>query len=316
MRTLRVFLPFLLVGILALAPLGASAGLTQIIPTGCYCEGGAPDWGCALQVVQNVMNLAIAIGFMIFVLALVYAGLTFIASPISAKGRELGKTILMNSVVGLVIMLCAWLLVDFVMKALYNEDASAAGIERLGPWNSILGAGGRACLLQRDPPAGLPGTSSVDATSGITGQTGQASQIKAFYEAAQSAGLSAVYEVRTSGRKQELVSAGVPAAAITAVSYITGEHFSVYSGGGCGGQASSQLKTNPSCTNCQQITGPTCKSSSSCTITASVNSALNSIPQTNVEIGSWRVTEAFPPTTQAHNCSCHYTGTCVDVGFF
>lgn len=173
MRILRVLLPLLVVGVMAITPVVASAAgsIVQIIPEGCYCPGGAPDWGCALQVVQNLMNVAIAIGFMVFVLAIVYAGLTFIASPVSAQGREMGKTILMNSVIGLVIMLCAWLLVDFVMKALYNPAASGVGVERLGPWNTILGQGGRACLLEREPPMGLAGISEVDPDrvgSGVT----------------------------------------------------------------------------------------------------------------------------------------------------
>ncbi len=66
---------------------------------------------------------------------------------------------LLNAVVGLFIVLAAWLIVDFVMKSLYNPDAWQEG--SLGPWNSIL-VGGDTCVQPKTPSAigGLPGVIS------------------------------------------------------------------------------------------------------------------------------------------------------------
>ena len=53
-------------------------------------------------------------------------------------------------------------------------------------------------------------------------------QINRVDQAASSIGTNAVYEVRTQARKDELVAAGANPSAISVVSWITGEHFSLY----------------------------------------------------------------------------------------
>ncbi|HRH24024.1 MAG TPA: pilin [Candidatus Paceibacterota bacterium] len=150
MRFIKVLLPVLVFGILALTPHQASAATATffgpIIPPECHCETTAPDFGCVLQVIENLMNFAISIGVVIFVLVAAYAGLLWMFSPMNAHNREQGRTILLNAVVGLLITLCAWLIVDFVMKTLYNEGS-------YGPWNAIL-ADGKECLVAITPPAG------------------------------------------------------------------------------------------------------------------------------------------------------------------
>lgn len=55
-----------------------------------------------------------------------------------------------------------------------------------------------------------------------------ATNINAFTSAASQSSLRAVYEVPNSGRRQELVDAGVPSGNVITVAGITGEHFSVY----------------------------------------------------------------------------------------
>lgn len=171
MKLLRVLLPVLVFGIMALAPHQAFAAnatfFGPIFPEACHCDAAsnngvqsAPDFGCILQVIENLMNFAISIGTIIFVLVAAYAGFLFMFSSANPHNKELARGILGNAVIGLLIMLCAWLMVDFVMKTLYNG--------RFGPWNSILGEG-KQCLVVHTPPAG--GTGSVDA-SGVTGTPG------------------------------------------------------------------------------------------------------------------------------------------------
>ncbi len=144
MRFLRFLLPVLVASIFVLTPqttLAANASFFgPIISPACHCEESAPDWGCVLQTMQNTINFALSFGVLVAVIIIAYAGLLFMFSPLNAHNREMGRTMLLNAVIGLAITVSAWLLVDFVMKTVYNENSG------FGPWNTILGEGGRTCL--------------------------------------------------------------------------------------------------------------------------------------------------------------------------
>jgi hypothetical protein len=118
-----------------------------IIPTACNCAnvtgpgGTVPEsgaaWGCVLQVLQNLMNFAVSLGAIIITLYIVWAGVAYVLSPINAEGRQKAKSRLLNAVLGLFVMLAAWLFIDSIMKVIYNSNA-------YGPWNSILNPNGAA----------------------------------------------------------------------------------------------------------------------------------------------------------------------------
>jgi hypothetical protein len=118
---------------------------SPIVPEVCQCEEekSAPAYGCVLQTVQNIIRVGIALGFVMATLALMYAGFVWMTSGGNAERRSTGKNLLLNVVVGLAVMLCAWIIVDFVMKTLYDEKGE------FGPWNDILapeGDAGNKCL--------------------------------------------------------------------------------------------------------------------------------------------------------------------------
>lgn len=159
------YLPVFLFILISAAPLAAQAAPVDffgpILPDACKCENvqtidgesgpisTAPGWGCVLQVIQNLIRLAISLGIVLATLALVYAGFTWMTSGANPGRREQGRTLLINVLVGLFVMLSAWLVVDFVMKTLY--DGAKGGF---GPWNSILaGTGNDQCLVARMPDA-------------------------------------------------------------------------------------------------------------------------------------------------------------------
>ncbi|MBA3789497.1 hypothetical protein H0X32_03885, partial [Patescibacteria group bacterium] len=73
---------------------------------------------------------------------------------------------LFNAVIGLVIVLVAWLLIDSLMKVIYNSGSS------FGPWNSILADSGDKCFIAKANPPPLPGLTDAANTSGGTGGTG------------------------------------------------------------------------------------------------------------------------------------------------
>lgn len=172
---LVVFLPL----IVLLVPESASAAFWgPIIDGRCKCENSAPDWGCVIQAVQNVMNLAVSLGVVVATLVIAYAGAIWMVSPVNPQGREMGRTMLLNAVIGLVVLLAGWIFVDFLMKQLYNENANSNGVQ-LGGWNEILAPSATQddlCIERRSEfgetgqtPSGGVGTTPT--TGGTPGQT-------------------------------------------------------------------------------------------------------------------------------------------------
>lgn len=193
---LRSLALFLVAGVMLLAPYSASAATVNffgpIVPEECNCEASSPDnaasvpsapeWGCVLATLQNLVAFAISIGVMIVTLMMAYAGILWIASPFNPHNREEGRTLLINSVIGLVITLCSWLLVDFVMKFFYNEQRAAefAGGQAQGasylPWESILGGNaGAKCFEVTSSVSGPTGTGFVTSRRGGGGSCSVAS---------------------------------------------------------------------------------------------------------------------------------------------
>lgn len=146
-------------------PTEASAASTffgPIVPPECNCEpeGGitgdgvtvkasAADYGCVLQTIQNATNFAVSMGAIMVVIAIAYAGALLMLTPTNPGNREMARGAVMKAVVGLLVLLSAWLIVDFVMKMVYNADAMAGNVS-LGPWNAILNEGNAPkCILPR-----------------------------------------------------------------------------------------------------------------------------------------------------------------------
>ncbi|MDB5190142.1 MAG: hypothetical protein JWN49_468 [Parcubacteria group bacterium] len=136
----------------------------------CLCTGMAPSWGCVLQTIQNAVNVGISVGVVICVLYMAYAGVLFMMSSANPGLREQGKTRLMNGVIGMVVVLGAWVAVDFVMKALYDPSTAFSGTN-FGPWNSILASNGDDyCIRPHDPTALTSGSISI--VSGVAQSPG------------------------------------------------------------------------------------------------------------------------------------------------
>lgn len=149
MSFLKALLPVLVVGILVALPVEAHAQSARffgpIISQDCQCTGSAPEWGCVLDTVQAGFNLLFSLSMVFFVLMATYAGVLLMTSGPDASKRSKARAMLLNIVLGLLIALSAWLVVDFVMRALYDENRG------WGPWNRILAVGAPRCLQSREP---------------------------------------------------------------------------------------------------------------------------------------------------------------------
>lgn len=122
---------FTLAAILLVTPIiAAAAGLVPC--------GGSGEPACQACYVVTLMNNVI--GWLVTVLTVVVAivfvvsGLKLVTSAGNTSVMEAAKKTISNTFIGFVIVLSAWLLVDFGMKALLNGGVGNVGA---GPWNSI-----------------------------------------------------------------------------------------------------------------------------------------------------------------------------------
>jgi hypothetical protein len=155
---------FLLILIILIIPLLSQAATTPsratffgpIVPLECHCTDQfnpatgekdlttAPDYGCVLQVIQNLINFAVSLGILAVTFWIAVAGFQLIINQGNPGKITETKNRIYNSVIGIAVILSAWLIVNFVMNTLYDTGT-------YGPWNSILADGKHACLEAKLP---------------------------------------------------------------------------------------------------------------------------------------------------------------------
>jgi len=102
-----------------------------------------------------------------------YAGFLLVVDSVSPGGIQKAKSILQNTIIGIVVALAAWVIVDALMAVLYNRN--------LGAWDSIITWGDQTCLPQLGalPTDGLnqslTGLNSDSSIAAIAGQLAQCS---------------------------------------------------------------------------------------------------------------------------------------------
>ncbi|MDB5237359.1 MAG: hypothetical protein JWL88_461 [Parcubacteria group bacterium] len=194
---------------LAALPLSALAATTDffgpIVPQSgaCICAT-AMDWGCVVIVFHNILNALVSFGLLAVVFFIALAGFGLMTNGSDSAARTKARNRLLNAIVGLALILGAFLLVDTVLKALYDPSATFSG-GAFGSWDKILAGNGKDhCLALNKNPGGLtngtvvgtlqaienPGTANSSSGSsgaggpipgsftydpGIQAQTGQAS---------------------------------------------------------------------------------------------------------------------------------------------
>ncbi len=86
----------------------------------------AAGWGSVLEVVNRIIAFSITIGI-VFVapLLIAYAGFLYVVNPVSPASRSNANAILLNTIVGIVIALAAWLIVNALLTALTTRGGVA-----------------------------------------------------------------------------------------------------------------------------------------------------------------------------------------------
>jgi len=141
MRRIAAFFP-LFAAFLFVAPLAAHASgipyFGPIVPTD--ASACAAGWGAVITVVNNIIAVALTIAIVFIApLFIAWAGFLYLTSGASPGNRSKANAVLTNAIVGIVVALAGWIIVDAVMAALYNGSA--------GAWYQIINSNGSSDCL-------------------------------------------------------------------------------------------------------------------------------------------------------------------------
>jgi len=149
MRSRASVFAFFIVASVFVLPAIASAAMIPffgpiIPPSYNVCPAG---WGMIMDVINNIISLLLTLAI-VFVapLMIAYSGFLFVVNPVNAGGKEQAKKILTNTVVGIVIALAGWMIVDAIMAVL-TPNGKPFGQN----WASLITSSGgtSSCLIQR-----------------------------------------------------------------------------------------------------------------------------------------------------------------------
>jgi len=91
----------------------------QIVP----CDGVDKicDWDALITLSQRVLNFIVTISVIIAALMFAYAGWLFFSDTGNVTNVTKGKTVFADVVIGLIIVLVAWLVVDTILDTLTDR---------------------------------------------------------------------------------------------------------------------------------------------------------------------------------------------------
>ncbi len=93
-----------------------ASGITAIVPQSPAGKEACPlGYGAILLLVQNITNDAIYLAGVFAVLLIAYAGFLFVTNATSPSNLEKGRNVLISTVIGFVIVISAWLIVNEVI---------------------------------------------------------------------------------------------------------------------------------------------------------------------------------------------------------
>ncbi len=119
---------------------------------------------CSVQIMaMKVLSFLIVIMTAVAALIFAYAGALYALSPSNINNIKKAHSIFLSTLMGMVIVLAAWLIVDTIMRALYAADS------KWGPWNDMLCQNyeARYCVpklkgLEANPVQAPPSTQPLD----------------------------------------------------------------------------------------------------------------------------------------------------------
>ena len=83
-----------------------------------------------VETLDRIIDWLMGVLFILAVIAIIYAGLRLVTSGGNPEAKQKAKSILVTAIVGLIIFMAAWLIIDTGLKVLLKDD-------RYGMWNRI-----------------------------------------------------------------------------------------------------------------------------------------------------------------------------------
>jgi Type IV secretion system pilin len=293
---------FVLFGI-APSVFASDTGIAQL--AGC---SGTDCSACNIVYLANGgIKWLIGILFVVFALLLAIAGVKLVTSGGNHHALDEAKSSFTNAIIGFLIILSAWLIVDTIMRALVGTDANPGQLVQNGTKTGYLFWSQVQCQSQTkaeyipftqdaveyvwpgDPnsPYGQVNVTNVNSCASTPAGNVNCAALEASCRAAGN-----TPRVDTSNpvdyQVQCIQISTTPVAPISGAGSV-----------GCTGGA------------CVRLTIP-CKNSSSCSIAPDMVSRLAQM-HSGAGVSGARVTEAMPPT-RTHKSACHSNGTCIDYG--
>jgi hypothetical protein len=106
------------------------------------CSGPDCDMCDFVDMINGLVNWLFGFLVLAAVMALMIAGFRLVTSAGNESAWSGAKSMLTNVIIGFVIVLSAWLIVDTLMKAFVDPDFSDSEGNKFGPWNEIEDCGG------------------------------------------------------------------------------------------------------------------------------------------------------------------------------
>jgi len=130
-KTIKQLITFSLLTLLFFAPILTNAA--GLVPC-----GGPDEKSCEtcdlLVLVQNVLDFALKMAFLIIIGFVVYGGFRWIFSLGKEENLKAGQQIITNAIIGLIIILTAWIIVNSVFWAIKTMGGKE---EYTGDWFHI-----------------------------------------------------------------------------------------------------------------------------------------------------------------------------------
>ncbi len=100
---------------------GSSSDINPNLPPCTICD--------IAQTAQNILNTGIFVAVFLSAILFAWAGWKYLTNVASSSGVSEAKTLFGNVLIGLFVILGAWIVIDTLMKTLTNGQ--------FGPWNKV-----------------------------------------------------------------------------------------------------------------------------------------------------------------------------------
>lgn len=108
---------------------GAQSGLPkQIVPDTCNEPGGCQSICDIVKLAQNVLNFGIFMAVVLSAILFAYAGWKLLTAGGNTEVYAQGKRVFGNVLIGLIIILVGWIVVDTLMRAMTGSGLTGGGI--------------------------------------------------------------------------------------------------------------------------------------------------------------------------------------------